>query len=45
MYLIFGNPVSHSKSPLMHNYFMKQKGIKECYGRYKLENGVVKEIK
>ncbi|GAB6073522.1 shikimate dehydrogenase [Nautilia lithotrophica] len=42
MFLIFGNPVSHSKSPLMHNYFFKKKSINECYGRYKLENG--KEI-
>ena len=39
MYAIFGNPVSHSKSPLMHNYFFKKSGIKECYGRYKLEDG------
>ena len=39
MFLIFGNPVSHSKSPLMHNYFFKKQGINECYGRYKLEDG------
>jgi len=39
MFLIFGNPVDHSKSPLMHNYFLKKAGIKECYGRYRLENG------
>jgi len=39
MFLIFGNPVSHSKSPLMHNYFFKKEGIKECYGRYCLEEG------
>jgi len=39
MFLIFGNPVYHSKSPLMHNYFFKKTGINECYGRYRLENG------
>ena len=39
MFLIFGNPVSHSKSPLMHNYFFKKFNINECYGRYKLQNG------
>ena len=39
MFLIFGNPVSHSKSPLMHNYFFKKEGINECYGRYCLEEG------
>jgi len=42
MFLIFGNPVNHSKSPLMHNYFFKKKNFKECYGRYKLDNS--KEI-
>jgi len=39
MFLIFGNPVKHSKSPLMHNYFFKKKDINECYGRYSLEDG------
>jgi len=39
MYLIFGNPVSHSKSPLMHNYLFKKMNINECYGRFHLENG------
>ena len=39
MFLIFGNPVSHSKSPLMHNYFFKKQGINECYGRFELEDG------
>ncbi len=39
MFLIFGNPVSHSKSPIMHNYFFKKNNINKCYGRYKLENG------
>ena len=39
MFVIFGNPVNHSKSPLMHNYFFKKYGINECYGRYLLENG------
>jgi len=42
MFIIFGKPVNHSKSPLMHNYFFKKLGINECYGRYELENG--KEI-
>ncbi|WP_456479121.1 shikimate dehydrogenase [Nautilia sp.] len=47
MYLIFGNPVAHSKSPLMHNYFFKRKNIKSCYGRYLLENGeeIIKTFK
>jgi len=38
-YAIFGNPVSHSRSPLMHNYAFKGLGIDGCYGRYRLEEG------
>ena len=39
MFVIFGNPVSHSKSPLMHNYFFKKMKLNHCYTRYLLENG------
>ncbi len=39
MLLIFGNPIDHSKSPLMHNYFLKKMGINECYGRFLLQDG------
>jgi shikimate dehydrogenase len=47
MFVIFGNPVSHSKSPLMHNHFFKKMNINECYGRYKLEDGseIIKKFK
>ena len=38
-FLIFGNPVSHSKSPLMHNFTFKELGYRGCYGRYHLEDG------
>ena len=39
MYAIFGNPVSHSKSPLMHNLAFKGLGFNGCYNRYRLEEG------
>ena len=39
LYAIFGNPVSHSKSPLMHNLTFKGLGVDGCYNRYRLENG------
>jgi len=39
LYAIFGNPVSHSKSPLMHNYAFKGLGFDGCYNRYRLEEG------
>jgi len=38
-FVIFGNPVSHSKSPLMHNIAFRALGIDACYGRYLLEDG------
>ncbi len=37
--MIFGNPVAHSRSPLMHNYALRGLGIAGCYGRWKLEEG------
>ena len=39
LFAIFGNPVSHSKSPLMHNLSFKGLGIDGCYARYRLEDG------
>ena len=39
LFTIFGNPVSHSKSPLMHNYSFKGLDCNGCYTRYKLEDG------
>ncbi len=39
LFAIFGNPVSHSKSPLMHNLAFKGLGINGCYNRYRLEDG------
>lgn len=38
-FAIFGNPVSHSKSPLMHNLSFQGLGYDACYARYKLTNG------
>jgi len=39
LFSIFGNPVSHSKSPLMHNLSFKELNYKACYTRYRLEEG------
>jgi len=39
LFTIFGNPVSHSKSPLMHNLAFQGLGYKGVYTRYQLEDG------
>ncbi len=39
LFAIFGNPVSHSKSPLMHNLTFKSLNINACYTRYLLKDG------
>ncbi|NKQ40974.1 MAG: shikimate dehydrogenase [Sulfurovum sp.] len=39
LFAIFGNPVSHSKSPMMHNLAFEALGLDACYGRYLLKNG------
>jgi shikimate dehydrogenase len=38
LFTIFGNPVEHSKSPLMHNLSFKGLDYDACYTRYRLDN-------
>ena len=46
-FTIFGNPVSHSKSPLMHNRAFKTIDFNGCYTKYLLEDGneIIKKFK
>lgn len=39
VFSIFGDPVSHSRSPLMHNSVFKSLNIKACYTRTHLSEG------
>ena len=39
LFAIFGNPVSHSKSPLMHNLSFQGLNYEACYTRHLLEDG------
>ena len=36
-YLVIGNPISHSLSPKIHNYWLKQNNINAVYDKIKLE--------
>ncbi len=39
LFAIFGDPVHHSRSPLMHNHLFKTMGFNGCYTRIRLEDG------
>jgi len=39
LFAIFGDPVSHSRSPLMHNCVFKNLNYKACYTRIHLKDG------
>lgn len=39
LFAIFGKPVAHSRSPLMHNYVFKKLDLDACYTRVALEDG------
>jgi len=40
LFTIFGDPVSHSRSPLMHNSVFKRYNIDACYTRTHLSDGL-----
>ncbi len=43
-YLVIGNPISHSFSPKLHNYWLKKNNIDAIYDKLKLEEDSIKEI-
>jgi shikimate dehydrogenase len=43
-YLVIGNPITHSLSPELHNYWIKQNGINGIYNKEKLNEGDLKEF-
>ena len=48
-YFVIGNPIDHSFSPKLHNYWLKQNNINAIYEKIKLEKNeiesFVKDIK
>ena len=43
-YLVIGNPITHSLSPELHNYWIKENGIIGIYNKEKLNEGDLKEF-
>ena len=43
-YLVIGNPISHSLSPKLHNYWLKQNNIDAIYDKIRLEEDGIKKI-
>ena len=43
-YLVIGNPIEHSLSPRLQNYWLKQSNIRAIYDKTKLEENEIKEI-
>ena len=43
-YFVIGNPIKHSLSPKLHNYWLEQNKIHAVYEKIKLENEIEKFI-
>jgi len=43
-FLVIGNPIQHSLSPLIHNYWIKKSNIDAIYEKEKLEAGDLKNL-
>ena len=43
-YIVIGNPIEHSLSPLLHNHWIKEKNLKAIYDKKKSKNDELKEI-
>ena len=43
-YLVIGNPITHSQSPELHNFWIKENGINGIYDKEKLNEENLKEL-
>ena len=43
-YLVIGNPISHSLSPKLHNYWIKNSGIDAIYEKQELNENELEQI-
>ena len=43
-YFVIGNPINHSLSPKLHNYWLKENNIDAIYDKIKLEDHEIKNL-
>tara|TARA_B100000767_G_scaffold66170_1_gene62568 strand:+ start:123 stop:914 length:792 start_codon:yes stop_codon:yes gene_type:complete len=43
-YLVIGNPIEHSLSPKLHNYWIEKNNIKAIYGKQKLNENEIEDL-
>ncbi|WP_415323385.1 shikimate dehydrogenase [Candidatus Pelagibacter sp. Uisw_127] len=43
-FLVIGNPIEHSLSPKLHNYWIKKNNLKASYDKKLLEHGEIKKL-
>ena len=43
-FLVIGNPIDHSLSPTLHNYWIKNNGIEAIYEKQKLDESELEEL-
>ena len=43
-YLVIGNPIEHSLSPRLHNYWFKENNIEAIYEKKQIKEADIKEV-
>ena len=43
-YLVIGNPIDHSLSPKIHNYWLKENNIEAIYEKKKIDENQIESI-